>query len=226
MAAGLPWMPWHRWGAARRLQYRPIRPPAGFEFESSFPPNVAVSVRFWRWRKKWRAPCVQGVAQTGRLRNAPVSQPPKTPRGRRFCHLLPHRATPCQSGVAPRVGFVTTDLFIGKNGGSEAGRLIIRLTRQVREVRTKPQGVAAGNPRVAPGITPPTIGHLVALQSQLLPSVPKMIQSPDGTSRPRARPTATDSGGRVLPNGGGQRAGTRVATHAGSRRPKDRRGGH
>ena len=36
----------------------------------------------------------QGLAGRGK---SPVPQPPKTPRGRRLCHLLPHRATPRQS---------------------------------------------------------------------------------------------------------------------------------
>ena len=63
-------------------------------------------------------------------------------------------------------------------------------------------------------------------ETSVFRSVPKAVHLPDGTSRPRTRPTATNSGSRVLPNGRGQRAGARVATRAATRRPKDHRRGH
>ena len=53
------------------------------------------ALRRWRkrWRERWRTGCWQEVAGTGRSRNDPTPQPPETPRGRRFCHLLPLTAT-------------------------------------------------------------------------------------------------------------------------------------
>ncbi len=59
----------------------------------------------------------------------------ETLRGRRFCHLLPLTATQDMSGVAPRVGFVITAVFFGKQWVSARRRLKKRLTWPVVEAR-------------------------------------------------------------------------------------------
>ena len=96
------------------------------------------------------------------------------------------------------------------------------------EDRRSSQGVAVGNPRVSSRVMATTVGRpsVPGPETHLALSVPRVVHFSDGTSRPRARPTATDSGCRVLQNGGGKRTGARVATRAGAGRPKNRWGGH
>jgi len=70
-------------------------------------PTSGSSTRKWLWK-------------------SPNHQPPETSRGRRFCHLLPLTATPCQSGLAPRVGSRTLAFSRGEMGDGVGRRRRIR----------------------------------------------------------------------------------------------------
>jgi len=122
-------------------------------------PLVAVRVRFGA--VACRIPA-RGGRQRKR-RNRPASQPPETPRGRRFLNLLPLTATSCESDLAPRVGRFRTavlplDNRFSPEGGVKSGVPVWR------------RGVAGGGTEPAPKSvwnTPPTASPVASLDSSL-----------------------------------------------------------
>ena len=98
-----------------------------------------------------------------RRRNRPASQPPETPRGRRFFTCLPHRATSCERGLAPLRTHSPNHRVV------EQGAWIIRRLRRKAKVELTPWQ-ASGDPPPAPPpepdgtapLTPPR-GDAVAL---------------------------------------------------------------
>ena len=93
-------------------------------------------------------PC--GGESSGRLLSLPPGarrttgqsscrSPSETPRGRRFCNLLPLTATPDMSGVAPRVGLTHNCVFLRESG--EWRRKATQNPTQL-ELRREPHGVA------------------------------------------------------------------------------------
>ena len=85
---------------------------------------------------------------------------------------------------------------------------------------------SSSSPHPSSQSAPLAVGRPSAPKIHVATYVPMMVHFLNGTSQPRARPTATDSGSRVLPYGGGQRTGARLAMRAGERRPKDPWRGH
>ena len=93
-------------------------------------------------------PC--GGESSGRLLSLPPGarrttgqsscrSPSETPRGRRFCNLLPLTATQDMSGVAPRVGLTHNCVFLRESG--EWRRKATQNPTQL-ELRREPHGVA------------------------------------------------------------------------------------